>query len=271
MIAPSVGAAIAPALLQGALVALPRGNALRSLRRLRSPAWAATLPGSIVIGTFAPLGLPSAAVGMILLGTLATPPLAAVSALAVVRGPRIAAIALALSVSLLAMFGAGLSATLSATALTALGALAVGAALARLIPGRWMLAGFTCMCVVDVALLVTGIGQPAGVAISRAATHVHGPLFGHAQLGRVALDYPDLVLPAILGCFLAGRRGQRWAAALVTVLAAGGLVLAPPHTVWPATVPVAIALVALRALRLRRRLPVKALVPEQAAADPVTA
>lgn len=271
MIAPNVGAAIAPALLQGALVALPRGNALGSLRRLRSPAWAATLPGCIVVGTFAPLAIPSAAVGMILLGTLATPPLAALGVLGVVRGPRIAAVAIALAVALLGIVAGGLTGELSATALTALGALTVGAALARLIPGRWMLAGFTCMCAVDVVLLATGVGQPAGAVISRAAAHVHGPLFGHAQLGHVALDYPDLVLPAILGCFLAGQRRQRLAAALVTVLAAGGLVLAPPHTVWPATVPVAITLIVLRALRLRRRVRVKALVPEPASPDAATA
>jgi hypothetical protein len=261
MIAPGVGAAIAPAVLQGALVALPRANALESLRRLRSPAWAAALPGAIVIGTFAPLGVPSSALGMILLGALATPPLAAVAVLAVARGPRAALIILALVAGVLALCAGGRGGQLSATAMTALGALAVGAALARLIPSRWVLAGFTCMCVLDVGLLAVGIGQPAGAAIARAAGHLHGPLIGHAQLGRVALDYPDLVLPAVLGAFLAGQQGQWCAAALVTVLAASCLLLAPPHSVWPATVPVAMTLIGLRVAGLPRRLEVTPLVP----------
>jgi hypothetical protein len=264
MIVPGVGAAVAPALLQGALVALPRGNALESLRRLRSPAWAATLPGCIVVGTFAPLGVPSSALGMVLLGLLATPPLAAVAVLAVVRGPRAAILVLAVAAGLLAMFASGLSAQLSAAVLTALGALAVGAALARLIPSRWVLAGFTCMCVLDVGFLAAGIGQPAGAVIARAAHQVPGPLFGHAQFGRVVLDYPDLVLPAVLGAFVAGRRGQACAAALVTLLAAACLLLAPPHATWPATVPVAMTLIALRALGLLRRPKVTPLVPEAA-------
>jgi hypothetical protein len=49
------------ALLQGALIALPRANALEPLARLRSPAWAAVLPGSIIVGTFAVRALPPAA------------------------------------------------------------------------------------------------------------------------------------------------------------------------------------------------------------------
>src|SRR5262249_29674776 len=148
-----IAAAAAVALLQGALVALPRGNALGSLRRLRSPAWAAVLPGAIVIGTLAPLGAPPLALALIVIGTLATPPLAAVAAFSVVRGPRVALVAVALAAALLAMLPGGLGGDLSTTILTAFGALALGSALARLIPGAWVLAGFACMCAVDAALL----------------------------------------------------------------------------------------------------------------------
>ena len=256
------GAAVAPAVLQGALVALPRGDALGCLRRLRSPAWAAALPGCIVVGTFGPLGAHSVALGLILLGALATPPLAAVAVLAVVRGPRTALVALALAAGLLAAFAGGVSGQMSAAVLTSLGALAVGAALARLIPSPWVLVGFACMCAVDVALLAAGVGQPAATVIARAAVHVPGPLLDHAHLGPVVLDYPDLVLAAILGGFFAGQRGQLFAASLVTVLAATCLVLAPPHTTWPATVPVAMTLIALRTFGLPRVSDVPSLVPD---------
>jgi hypothetical protein len=249
-----VGAAIAPSLLQGALVALPRRDALGSLQRLRSPAWAAVLPGAIVIGTFGPLGAHSFAFGMILLAALATPPLAAVAVLGVVRGPRTAILALALVAGAGAIFAGGVSAQLSAAVLTALGALALGAALARLIPSSWVLAGFAGMCALDIALLAAGVGQPAAAVLGRAAGQIPGPVLDQAQLGPTALGYPDLVLAAALGGFVAGQRGQHWAAVLVTVLAATSLVLAPANTVWPATVPVAATVVALRAARLPRRI-----------------
>jgi hypothetical protein len=259
-----VGAAAAVALLQGALVALPRGNALGSLRRLRSPAWAAVLPGAILVGTLAPLGAPPLALGLIVIGTLATPALAAVAALSVVRGPRAALIALAIAAGLLAMLPGGLGGELSTTILTAFGALALGSALARLIPGAWVLAGFACMCAVDAALLAAGLGRPATAAIAGAAGHVHGPLFDQAHIGGIFLDYPDLVLAALLGGFVAGQRGQWHAAALVTVLAAASLLLTPVNTMFPATVPAAVTLIALRTIGLPRRPAGKALAPQPA-------
>jgi hypothetical protein len=224
------------------------------------------LPGAVVVGTFAPLGAHSFAVGLILLAAFATPPLAAVAVLGVVRGPRVALAALALAAGVAAVFAGGLSSRVSANILTVLGALALGAALARLIPGRWVIVGFICMCVVDVALLLLGIGQPAAVDLVRAAGQVPGPLFDHAQVGRITIDYPDLVFSAALGGVLAGQRRQGWAAGLVTVLSVLSLMLAPPHAVWPATVPVAATLVALRAVRLPRRLERRAPVPEPATA-----
>lgn len=243
---------------------VPRGNALASLRRLRSPAWAAALPGCIVIGTFAPLGAYSFALGMLALAALATPPLAVVAVLSVVRGPRVALIGVVVAAGLLAAFAGGATRELSTTIITALAALALGAGLARLIPSRWVLVGFACMCALDVVLLATGVGESAAVVITRAAAHVPGPVFDQARLGRVVVDYPDLVLAAVLGGFVAGQQGQRSAAALVTVLATACTLLAPANTMWPATVPVAMTLIALRTVGLPRS--VKPLVPEPATA-----
>lgn len=259
-----VGAICGVAVLQGALVALPRQDALASLRRLRSPAWAAVPPGCIVVGTFAPLGARSVALGLIILAVLLTPPLVAVALLVVVRGPRATLAALALAAAALATLVGGWSGELAATFLTALGAITLGAALARLIPSRWVLASVICMCGLDVALLAAGLGQSASNVLASAATHVPTPLFNGAQIGPVALDYPDLVLAAVLGAFLAGQRGQRQAAVLVSVLAATCLVLAPPNTMWPATVPVAMTLLALRTVGLARRSELKPVAPQPA-------
>ncbi|MGZ4195950.1 MAG: hypothetical protein ACXVFQ_06240 [Solirubrobacteraceae bacterium] len=260
-----VGAAAAVALLQGALVALPRGDALGSLQRLRSPAWAAVLPGAIVVGTVAPLGVHPFALGLILMGTLATPPLAAVAALSVVRGPRAGLLAVTIAAGVLATLAGGWSGALSTTVLTAFGALAVGSALARLIPGAWVVAGIACMCAVDVVLLAMGVAQPAAAVVSQAAGHVHGPVFDSAHVGGLELDYPDLMLAAALGGFVAGQRGQLRAAALVSVLAAVSIFLTPVNTMFPATIPAAVTMVALRSMGLPRRPEVRALAPPAAA------
>lgn len=259
-----VEAVAAVALLQGALVALPRGDALGSLRRLRSPAWAMVLPGAIVVGTLAPLGVHGVALGLIVMGTLATPPLAAVAVVAVARGPRTALIALAIAAGLLAMLPGGLGGDISTTILTAFGALALGSALARLIPGTWLLVGLACMCAADATLLQAGLGGPAAAAIANAAGQFHGPLFDQAHIGGIVVDYPDLVLAALLGSFVAGQRQQWHAAALVTVLAAASMVVTPVNTMFPATIPAAVTLIALRTLSFLRRPAVAALRSQSA-------
>jgi hypothetical protein len=257
-------AVVALALLEGALVALPRGNALRSLGRLRSPAWAAVLPGAIVVGTVLPLGGHRLALGLVLLAALATPPLALVAVLGVVRGPRIGLVALAIGAGVLITVIGGWGGDVSTTFLTALGALALGCALARLIPAGWVIAGFVCMCAVDVGLMAAGAAQPAAAVITQVASHVHGPMFDQAHIGPVVVDYPDLVLASVLGGFMAGQRGQWYAAALVTVLVAATLFLTPADTLFPATVPAALTLLALRALGLPRRSKVTQLGPQPA-------
>jgi len=51
----------------------------------------------------------------------------------------------------------------------------------------------------------------------------------------------------------AGQHGQWHAAALVTVLAGASLLLTPVNTMFPATIPTAVTLIAVRAFDLRRR------------------
>ena len=240
-------------------MALPRANALERMVRLRSPAWAAVLPGSIVIGTFAVRALPWAAMGLVLLAGVATPLLCAVAALRVVRGPRAAMFGLAMTLLIIATVTGGATGQVSASIVTALGCSALGMALIRLIPGRFMLTSVLTMCVIDVTLLLLGAGQPAVALMSRAEAHVHRPLFDHARIGPIWIDYPDLVLAAVLGGAVAGRRAQRPAAVLVTVLAAAYGMLLPTVHLLPATVPPAVVFTVLgglagRAARAGREL-----------------
>jgi hypothetical protein len=241
-----LAAVLVLATLEGGLVALPRPGALRQLGRLRSPLWAILLPGSIIVGTFGVIAWPSMAPALVIVGAAATPLLTATGMVAVTRGPRAPLLLTAAALAVLAVTAAGWTAQLSATLLTALGCMTLGVAVARLVPGRWMLVGTICMCILDVSLLAQGVGHSATVLMNHANAHAHGPTFDRARLGPVATDYPDLVLAGFLGGSLADDHIQRRAALLLTALAAAyGMLLPFVHTL-PATVPIAVVFILCR-------------------------
>ena len=241
------------AVLEGALVVLPRADALQRLGRLRSPAWAALLPGSIVLGTFGFLAVPRMAMGVVVVGSVATPILSGVAAVTVVRVPRARMLASALTLLILAELMRGWTRELSASMLTGLGCLTLGVALARLIPRRFILISVLCMCAVDVALLATGAGQATAAVTSHSSASVQGGLFGHAAVGPITTQYPDLVLAAVLGGSVAGHTVRWRAAVLVTVLTAGYGMFLPLAGVLPATVPIGITFAVLGLGRGRQR------------------
>jgi hypothetical protein len=248
-----VVAVFALAILEGGLVALPRRDALACVARLCSPLWALLLPGSIVVGTFGVIAWPSTASALVILAGVATPLLTVIAMVAVSRGRRVALLATAIALGVLCVAAGGWFGQLSATLLSALGCMTLGVGLARLVPHRWVLVGAVCMCVVDVTLLAQGVGQAATVLMNHATLHVHGhgPAFDRAAIGPIATDYPDLVLAAVLGGFLAGDQRQRRAALLVTALAGAYGMLLPVAGTLPATVPLALVFVVCRPGRRR--------------------
>jgi hypothetical protein len=247
MSAAAIGGVLALASLQGSLVALPHASAFGGLRRFSSPAWALLLPGMILVGTFGVIGLPATAFGLVALAALATPLLAAVSALAIVRVPsalhgrRAALVAVVAALTAVAVLASGLPAEVAATVVSGAGSLALGVAIMRLVPQRWLPAGVLAIAAVDIALLAVGPGHSAMGAMANAQSQFHGPAFDHATVGSVSLDYPDLVLAAVLGGIAAeDPAGQRRAAMLLATLAGlYGLLLAVID-VLPATVPIAV-------------------------------
>ena len=157
MSALSLVAILALALLEGSLVALPRPAALAQLARLRSPAWAAALPGSILVGTFAPLWQRPFATAFAGLAAIVTPLLAIIAAASVARGRRhliVAGVVVALGLAL----ALGRRAELSASLVTAFGCMALGVALTRLIPPGWLFVGVAAMAGLDVLLLAIHVG-----------------------------------------------------------------------------------------------------------------
>jgi hypothetical protein len=239
-------------MIEGALVALPSPVALERLGRLRSSAWALVAPASLLVGTFGVLALPSMATGLAILAAVATPVLAAIAVASVVHGGRLCLVLLPLALGVVALASSGIASEVAATLLTALGCLTLGAALVRLTPTRALQLGLLMMVLVDVLLLTLGIGQPAAALLSDALNGSQ-PAFHHAELGTATVDYPDLVLAAILGGIVAGRAAQPRAALLVAVLAAAYSGLLLVADMLPATVPLVLALALLELGPLRGR------------------
>jgi hypothetical protein len=268
------------AALQGLLVALPRPAGSAGLRRFRSPGWALVLPVSLMIGTLGVLALRHGATALAILAAVATPVLVVLAAIALVRGRRLAWLAA------LPVLGAGVAlhswpGQVAATALTALGCVTLGAALVRLTPLPWLTAGIAAMCVVDIVLLATGLGEPAAHQMEIALTHSPLPEFDRAQLGSMSSDYPDLVLAAVLGATLAGHARQLTAALFVTVLASANGLLFIFSDILPGTLPLVVAAAAVYMLerrrgtarrsarRSRRPRALRAPVPQPAAVQPI--
>ena len=115
--------------------------------------------------------------------------------------------------------------------------------MARLTPTRWLYLGVLSMVAVDVLLLALGVGQPAAALLREALGSGVQPAFDHAQLGDFSVDYPDLVLAAVVGAVVADRALQQSAALLVTISAAAYGALFAFAEMLPATVPLALVLV----------------------------
>ena len=232
------------ALIEGALVALPSPRGLERLSALRSPAWALVGPGSLLIGTFGVLALPSFATGLAILAAFATPLLAAIAVASVVHGSRRSLLLLPLALGVIALACTGMAREVAATLLTALGCLTLGAALVRLTPTRALHLGLVAMALIDFVLLALGVGQPAADLLGDALNGSQ-PAFHYAELGPATIDYPDLVLAAILGGVVSGRANQHRAALLVALLASAYSFLLVVADVVPATVPLVFALLVL--------------------------
>jgi hypothetical protein len=236
------------AFLEAGLVLIPQAQPLRWLRRLRSPLWAALLPASIIVGTFGMLALPRSAPATLMLAAVTTPVLALVAIVAVVRA-RLLFLPVAVAAGGLALLAHGMPEQLGAAIITALACLAIGTALQRLIPPRWLLAGVLAMSVADIALLVLGPGYHQTALLAAAARSFHGPRFIGARVGGSTIGYPDLFLAALLGAYLAADRAQRLGAAVLVVLVIAYDSFLSPGVLLPATVPIALTLVVVLGLR----------------------
>jgi hypothetical protein len=236
------------AILEAGLIIVPQAEPFRRLGRLRSPLWTVLLPGSIIVGTFGLIALPRSASTALLASAVTTPLLALVAVASVVRARRLL-LPIAAAAGALALLATGRAGQLGAAVMTALACLTIGAALQRLIPGRWLLAGVVAMSAADIVLLVFGPGYHQTVVLAAATRTFHGPSFTGARVGGTTIGYPDLFLAALLGTYLAAGRSQRLGALVLGVLGVAYDSLLSPGVLLPATVPIALTLIIVKLLR----------------------
>jgi hypothetical protein len=250
-------------LVQGALVALPGALVGVLPERLGSRRWAIVPPLSIVAFVFGARAAEQAsAQGLTYLAVVAVPPLAALALGWLVWNagpPRLARAALVVPLFALAWADrSGLPGEGAALLLSALSCAALGVLLATVTPPRWLAAGIVAMAIADATLVISDLLQKPNNALNAAHPAAGLPQLQNATFGSAVMGYGDLFIAAALGGLLAanaGRSLQLRAGALTAVLALCFDLLFFLVDELPATVPVALALVAAIVTRRLRFAP----------------
>jgi hypothetical protein len=240
---PSFAVSIATlSLLQAALVALPRPGP--PLPWAPTSRWWALVPAaSIVLVVFGIELVPDSATALAWLALVAVPPLAALALALLVPGARPAWALAAPPLFALAWAAQGsLAGEVAATALSALGCVAIGWLLVAVVPPAWLRWGIYAMAAIDTALIAAELLQgPSGVL--SAAEPGGLPRFQVLEFGAARMGFGDAFVAATAGCLLAATpRLQLRTAALVAVLGLAFDLLFFVLDTLPATVPVALAL-----------------------------
>jgi hypothetical protein len=239
MFAPSIAAL---SLLQAALVALPRPR--QPFAWMPSSPWWALVPAASIVVVVAGIELvPDSAIALSYLALVAVPPLAALALAALVRGSRPSWAIGAVALFAIAWAAQGsLAGEAAAAALSALACVSLGWLLVSVVPPAWLRAGIYAMAAIDAALIAAELLQgPSGVL--SAADPGGLPRLQVVEFGSARMGFGDIFVAATVGCLLASsRRRQMQAAVLVGVLALGFDLLFFAFDTLPATVPVALAL-----------------------------
>jgi hypothetical protein len=252
---------VALSFAQGAIVALPRvpppiDELLTRVRRLRGRRWALVPPLSIVVFVIvAGAAEHASAQGLTYLALVAVPLLAALALAWLTPGarPRRALLVVALFALAWALRGR-LVGEAAALALSALSCVGLGVLLASVTPPRWLGGGIVAMAIADTALVVSDLLQKPDRALNAAHPVAGLPRLQSATFGTAVIGYGDLFVAGTLGALLAvwlGRAQQNRGAGLATLFALAFDVLFFAVDELPATVPVALTLIVVAALRRR--------------------
>jgi hypothetical protein len=244
-------------LVQASVVLAPAPRVLARLSRLRS-GWWALLPVASVVGfVFAVRALAGVADGLTYLALIAVPPLAALALAYLMRGgrPRLAAAV----VPLFALAWAdrsGLAGEAAGLVLDALSCIALGVLLVAVTPRALVKLAIVAMAAVDAWLVITNLLTAPNNSLNAAAPAAGLPQLQRVLFGSAVMGYGDLFIAGLLGALLALEPRMQWRATLL----AGALALLSDLLFFavnelPATVPIALTLIAIEgsALRSRRR------------------
>ncbi len=248
-------------LAQGVLVAVPGAIADGLPARLRSRRWAVVPPLSVIAFVFGARAAEHAsAQGLTYLALCAVPVLAALALGWLMwdagppHWPRSLRALLVLPLFALAWADRqGLAGEGAAFVLSALSCVALGVLIATVTPPRWLAAGIVAMAIADTTLVISDLLQQPNNALNAARPVAGLPQLQSAVFGSAVMGYGDLFIAGALGGLLAvtvGRPLQLRVAALSAILALAFDLLFFVVDELPATVPVALALVAMV---LRRR------------------
>jgi hypothetical protein len=244
-------------LVQGAVVAMPRAARVGRLGAFRDRRWAIVPPLSVIAFVFiARAAEHASAQSLTYLALVAVPVLAVLALGWLMRGAR-PALALAAAV-LFALAWAdrrGLAGEGAAVLLSALSCVTLGVLIALVTPPRWLAAGIVAMAVADTALVISDQLQRPNSVLNAARPAAGLPRLQSAAFGSAVMGYGDLFVAGAFGGLVAmhlARRMQLRAAALTAALALAFDLLFLLVNELPATVPVALALIALAYARRRR-------------------
>jgi hypothetical protein len=232
------------------VVAAPRAAPEKArLGRLSGRGWALVPLGSIVVVVFAIRYVSDTATGLTYLALVAVPPLAAVALGWAVRGSRPLFAAGVLPAFIVAWAASGsLVGEAAGALLAALSCVTLGVLLAAVTPRSWLKLGIVAMACADTWLVVSDLLQAPNATLVAAHPAAGLPRLQTVIFGSVSMGYGDLFVAALLGAALAGElRTQRSAAILTLALAAVFDLLFLVVNELPATVPVALALIAVEA------------------------
>ncbi|HEY6398082.1 MAG TPA: hypothetical protein VIX82_11570 [Solirubrobacteraceae bacterium] len=242
--------------LQAGVVFAPRqAPRIAKLERLRGPGWAVVPIASIVLVVFAIRFVSDTATGLTYLALVAVPLLAAVALGWACRGSRPSAALAVVPLFLIAWIAHhSLAGEAAAALLSALSCVTLGVLLSMVTPARWLKLGILLMACADTWLVVSDLLQAPNATLVAAQPGGGLPRLQSEIFGSVSMGYGDLFVAALLGAVMAGDVGKQREAALLTLaIAAVFDLLFLVVNELPATVPVALALVAVEALSALRR------------------
>lgn len=234
--------------VQAGIVAAPRADppGLAWLRRLGGRWWSLVPLGSVVVVIFAIRGVSQTATGLTYLALVAVPILAALALGWGMRGARPGAALAVLPLFAIAwIWRTSLAGEGAATILSALSCITLGILLAALTPASWLKVGIVLMAIGDTYLVATDLLQAPNDVLTLAHPAAGLPQLQSELFGTIQMGYGDLFIAAVLGAVLAREvRRQRQAALLTLLFAAAFDLLFFTVSELPATVPVALALIA---------------------------